>query len=273
MTFPLDDIFDGVGDPNAPHPATFGKRGDLGGGINCAGIIWHTTEAAGFTRAHATGTATWQRTNPGSYNWIIYDGGLLLTVPYLEASGGINPASASYHPERYPWLKELLGKAYSDPNKYLLNVAFSGRTADMLAGKVPPNMYTTAAKLARWVEQQAWGADNQVFSGHMHWQTNRSDPGQATIDRILSEYHRLYSAPAKPPPPPDYEALYEAEVAKVTDLTTKLKAARSELAAAEDGQQRARASFAALQEQAASDLEGLSVRAADSAKRIRSKKP
>lgn len=219
MTFvPNADIYLG--------PATFGAR------KGTEGIIWHTTEASGFSRAAAVGTAEWQKSNPGSYNWIIYDGGLLLTVPFLEASGGLNPASASWAPSRFPWLKQMLSPAaYADPNAYLLNVAFSGRTADILAGKMPPNMYETAARLTKWVEEQAWGKDDAIFSGHFHWQSNRSDPGQATIDRILSEYARLFQAPATPPPPADYQALYTAEVAKVTDLTTKLSAERSKTSA------------------------------------------
>lgn len=218
MTFvPNGDIYLG--------PATFGAR------KGTEGIIWHTTEASGFSRAAAVGTAEWQKSNPGSYNWIIYDGGLLLTVAYLEASGGVNPASPAWAPGRYPWLRSMLSPAaYADPNAYLLNVAFSGRTADILAGKMPPNMYETAARLTKWVEEQAWGADNQVFSGHMHWQSNRSDPGQPTIDRILAEYARLFTTPATPPPPPDYKALYVAEQAKVADLTTKLSAERAKAA-------------------------------------------
>lgn len=220
MAFPVDDILLG--------PATFGKR------KGTEGIIWHTTEATGFSRAHAVGTANWQKTNPGSYNWIIYDGGLLLTVPYLEASGGTNPASDAWAPGRYPWLKSLLSPAaYADPNAYLLNVAFSGRTADILAGKMPDNMYVTAARLTKWVEDQPWAKDNAVFSGHLHWQRNRSDPGQPTIDRILAEYAKLYNPPTVPVPEPDYKALYIEEQAKVADLTTKLKRERAKSAAAE----------------------------------------
>lgn len=229
MTFvPNADIYLG--------PSSFGAR------KGSVGIIWHTTEAAGFTRAAAVGTAEWQKRNPGSYNWIIYDnlsagskGGLLLTVPFLEASGGLNPASDAWAPERFPWLKAMLpAAAYADPNAWQLNVAFSGRTADILAGRMPPNMYETAARLTKWIEEQAWGADNLVFSGHMHWQSNRSDPGQPTIDRILSDYARLFTAPAAPPPPPDYKALYIAEQAKVAALTTKLTAERSKVAALTD---------------------------------------
>jgi hypothetical protein len=214
MTFPTDDILLG--------PKSFGPR------KGTEGIIWHTTESVAMTRTAAVGTANWQKTNPGSYNWIIYDGGLLLTVPYMEASGGVNPASASWAPGRYPWLKTMLSPAaYADPNAYLLNVAFAGRTADILAGAMPANMYETAAKLTKWVETQTWGKDDAVFSGHMHWQSNRSDPGQPTIDRILTEYAKLYAPAPTPPPPPDYQALYIAEQAKVSDLVAKLTAERN----------------------------------------------
>lgn len=217
MTFvPNGDIYLG--------PAAFGLR------KGTEGIVWHTTEGPGFSRAAAVATAEWQKRNPGSYNWIIYDGGLLLTVPYLEASGGLATGLAPYwQPGRFPWLKEMLSPAaYADPNAYLLNVAFSGKTADILNGKMPANMYETAARLTKWVEQQSWGKDDQVMSAHAHWQTNRSDPGAPTIDKILEVYTKLFAPPAAPPPPPDYKALYIAEVAKVTDLTAKLNTARTE---------------------------------------------
>jgi len=221
--------------PNADiylGPASFGPR------KGTVAIIWHTTEAASFTRTAAVGTAEWQKSNPGSYNWIIYDakstgakGGALLTVPYREASGGVNPASPAWAPERFPWLKQVLpAAAYSDPNAYQLNVAFSGRTADILAGKMPLNMYETAARLTKWVEDQTWGVDNLIFSGHLHWQSNRSDPGQPTIDKILAEYQRIFNPVPVPTPPPDYKALYVAEQAKVADLTTKLRSARAGIA-------------------------------------------
>lgn len=228
---PAADIFP------APRPASFGRR------KGSEGIVWHTTEGAGTRRQDAVATAVWQRTNPGSYNWLIYDPatdprGLLLTVPYLEASGGLNPASAAWAPGRYPWLKQLLSPAaYADPNAYLLNVAFSGRTADLVAGLRADRadvvgMVDVAARLTLWVEREAWGADNQVFSGHLHWQTNRSDPGQPLIDAILARYAELLK-PAPPPaptPPPDYQALYEAELAKVRDLTDKVTDARQRIA-------------------------------------------
>ena len=233
MAFPVDDIFPGVGDPNAKHPATFGPLGDLGNGIRCAGLILHSTEGAGTTRQDALDTARFQLTNPGSYNWIAYDGGLLLTVPYLEASGGINPASQYWKPQ--PWLTSSLGtKVMSDPARYQLQVAFSGKAAEFAKGNIPASMIDNVARLVIWIEAQPWGANNLVLSAHSDYQTNRTDPGAGVIDRVLKRYTEL-TAPA----PTDYKALYEAELAKVAtqtkviaDLKTQVATANTKIAAA-----------------------------------------
>ena len=107
MAFPTDDIL--LGAPS------YGPR------KGTEGIVWHTTEGADESRTSAVNTASWQATpgaTTGSYNWIIYDGGLLLTVPYLEASGGLATGVAPYwQPGRYPFLRQLLSPAaYADPN-------------------------------------------------------------------------------------------------------------------------------------------------------------
>jgi hypothetical protein len=215
MSFPTDDIFLG--------PKSFGPR------KGSEGNIWHTTEGTGPSRTAAVATATWQKTNPGSYNFIIYDGGVLLTVPYLEASGGVNPASPAWAPERFPWLKEFHSPAaYADPNAYLMNIAFSGKAADLAAGKYPANMIDTAARLIIWFEGTAWGKDDSVHSGHNNWQSNRSDPGSGVITKILTRYSEIKS----PPPAIDYRALYEAEKLKVTSLTTQLAAEKAKVAGA-----------------------------------------
>ena len=183
MAFPLDDIQLG--------PQSFGLRGTMG---ECDGIIWHTTEAAGTSRNAALGTVEWQKKNPGSYNFIIYDGGIMLTVPYLEASGGVNPASRYWAPERYSFLaKQLPSRAYNNPNEYQLNVSFSGRTADFAAGRMPENMIETAARLVLWVREQPWASDLIVQSGHMHWQTNRSDPSALVLKKIQDKVIELSS--------------------------------------------------------------------------------
>jgi hypothetical protein len=220
MTFPVDDQLLG--------PRSWGVR------KSTAGIIFHTTEYADFTRASAVACARDQAkrlpdggwAQPGSYNFIVYDGGVLLSVPYLEGSGGVNPSSASWAPERFPWLKQLLpAAAYADPTMHHLQIAFSGKTAAILLGRMPANMWETAAKLINWVEAAAWGADNVIVSSHLNWQSNRSDPGAGTADKIVA----LANKPAQPAPL-DYKALYTAEVVKVGSLTTKLTAERKRIA-------------------------------------------
>ena len=183
MTFPADDIFLG--------PRSWGRL------FGYEGIIWHTTEYGGTDRdtalrcardqARRTADGGWAQ--PGSYNIIIYDknstggkGGALLTVPYLEASGGINPASKYWAPK--PFLKSSLpSRAYLNPTMYHLQVAFSGNRANFDAGKIPPNMVETAIAIKAWWEREI-AKKKTVQSGHRDWQTNRSDPGSFLFDRI-----------------------------------------------------------------------------------------
>lgn len=235
MPFPVDDIYP------PPRPRSWGaRRGHVG-------IVWHTTEYADATRARAiacardqaarTPTGGWVQ--PGSYNWILYDpassgarGGALLTVPYLEASGGMSvPGAASWAPDS--WLKSMLpAAAFTDPAMHHVQIALSGRTADYAAGRVlnQAAIIDVAARLAMWIEQSTWGADNLVFSGHQHWQNNRSDPSAVVIDLILKRMAMIAAPAPKPPPPPDYQALYAAELAKVRDLADKVSDARQRIA-------------------------------------------
>lgn len=182
MSFPLDNIQLG--------PATYGKRGTIG---QCDGIIWHTTEGSGVSEVAARATATWQTsTQYGSYNFIIFDGGILLTVPYLEASGGVNTGGATWAPNRYQYLKKYLpSRAYADPNGWLLNVSFSGKTGEFKKGNIPDNMIDTAARLVLWVQEQDWSSPVLVQSGHMHWQTDRSDPSEYVLKRIADRVTEL----------------------------------------------------------------------------------
>jgi hypothetical protein len=169
--FPLDDIYLG------PH--SFGQLHRLDG------VIWHTGEESGFSRDYAVATANWQKSNPGSYNFRIYDGGVMLNVPYREASGGINPSSVSWAPGRFPFLERDLprgcpvngcGGAYRNPTMHHLQVSFVGRTADLPNG--PDNYITNARRLIDWLATHPdRGPAPLVHSKHAHWQTNRSDPG------------------------------------------------------------------------------------------------
>ena len=176
MAFPTDELLLGA-------PA-YGRR------KGTEGIVFHTTEGADASRTAAVATARWQATpgaTTGSYNFIIYDGGLILTVPYLEASGGLATGVAPYwQPGRYPFLREQLSpQAYADPNAYLLNVSFSGKTAVFRVQGMPDNMIQTARKLSAWAE--ATFGRKMFHSGHLHWQTNRSDPSERVMALITGE--------------------------------------------------------------------------------------
>ena len=179
--FPVDDILLG--------PDSFGRlhRLDM--------LIGHTGEEPGFSRDYAVKTTIWQRTNPGSYSFRIYDstsagskGGILLTVPYLEASGGINPSSTYWAPERFPFLAAELAKAgpcpvpgcpgpYRNPTMHAGQISFTGRTAD-LETKAPANYVPDANRLIEWYDGLSIrGPAPLVLVMHAHWQRNRSDWG------------------------------------------------------------------------------------------------
>ena len=204
MTFPADELYLG--------PATFGRR------RGTEGFTWNTTEAADASRASAIGTADYQKRNPGSYNFIIFDGGILLTVPYLEASGGVNPFSTAWAPQRYPELKQKLSAAaYADPNAYLMNVAFSGKTAVFRDRGMPQNMVDTARRLVAWAET-TFGRP-MVHTSHAMWQTNRTDPGTRVMQLI------------NPVTLPDTSAEDDVDLSTLTPIVNR-KAAVSQGAAA-----------------------------------------
>lgn len=156
------------------------------------GIIFHSTEGGGWSRDAAVGTRNYQMGAPGSYNWIIYDkdspgakGGALLTIPYMESCGGVNPGTEFWHPERYPELKQNLDKpcpvagcpgGYRNPTMHNAQIAFSGRRIAIDRGRMPENMVETAIALRHFLEAKA--GKRLFVSGHFMWQTNRSDPGK-----------------------------------------------------------------------------------------------
>lgn len=192
MAWPTDDIF--LLDNTPQH--NWGKRPAT------VGVILHTTEGSGPTRTDALATAQWQQSNPGSYNFIVYDkdtpdakGGVLLTIPFKEACGGLaGPGTTFWNPER--WLKELLpANAFADPTMYHLQISFSGKARALSEGRYPDNMIETAAKLIRWAEDSDWAADDLIVSAHANWQDNRSDPGAGVVDRVLTAYESLADQP------------------------------------------------------------------------------
>lgn len=226
MPFPTDDIFLLDNDPQ--H--TWGKR------PSTAGIIFHTTEGSGPSRNAALATAQWQNGVPGSYNFIIYDatsagakGGALLTVPYDEACGGINPGSDAWAPE--DWLRGALpSAAFSDPTMYHLQLSFSGKARELEVGKYPRNMLRTAARLVIWAEDRYGGP--LVLSAHEDWQTNRSDPGMGVIRQVKDIVARMRAAEPEPVEPPiDYKALYEEQLVIVDRQRKIIRALRGQIAA------------------------------------------
>lgn len=224
MPFPTDDLFLLDNDPQ--H--YFGKR------PGTDGVIFHTTEGSGPSRDAALATARWQNGVPGSYNFIIYDstspgakGGALLTIPYDEACGGINPGGGFWAPEA--WLKEALpARAFADPTMFHLQLSFSGKTDELQAGKYPRNMITTAAKLVIWAEDRYGKV--LVLSKHEDWQSNRSDPGIGVLERVKREMARLRAGEPEPPPVPiDYKALYEEQLVIVGRQRAIIAAQRKQL--------------------------------------------
>lgn len=189
MSFPVDDILLG--------PDTFGALHRLDG------VIEHTGEEPAFTRDYAVSTAMYQLNHPGSYNFRVYDRasdprGVMLNVPYLEASGGINPSSAYWAPGRFPFLKRELDKsgscpvrgcggAYLNPTMHHLQVSYVGRTAQLNAGLAPVNFVKDGIALLEWMDALSIrGPAPLVVSKHAHWQTNRSDCGDWMYTRLLA---------------------------------------------------------------------------------------
>lgn len=233
MAFPVDEIVWG--------PRAYGLR------KGTEMVVMHSTEGAGPSRANAL--ATIQQQSPGgslyagggSYHWIVYDGGAIMTVGYMDSAGSLTsdhtPPSAISPRTGKPgvwapkdWVKGVLSAAAeADTNAYVITICFSGKAADLAAGKYPANMFDTAAKIIRWIEQQTWAPDNINVAAHADFQTNRSDPGAGVVDKVLARYAALYNPPA-PAPAPDYKALFEAERQKLIAANGTIKTLRTEQA-------------------------------------------
>lgn len=190
MAFPVDQIV--LGAPN------YGQR------KGTAGVVFHTTEGVDATEASALATVKWQGTSNnssgGSYNFVLYDAplGVILSVPYLDISGSVNPSmDRRWSRDKYPWLPTLLGEAcWADPNAYLVSISLSGKTGEFVKNGYPPNMVDTAARLVIWLEEQEWAPDDIPLTGHYHWNTLRSDPGTPFIDLVLARYQEIKNPPS-----------------------------------------------------------------------------
>ena len=207
MSFPTDRIELG------PH--AYGRR------PRTYGVVIHTTEYP--SSSLADGLRCIRDQSPGgslyagggSYHFVLTDEGPILAVPYLDAAGGLSgdhtpPTQISprtgrpgtWSPERFPWLRQALpAEAYADPNLYMLQLSVSGRTALLSTYPSLPRIVDDAARIIAWAEGLPEVEDNLVVSGHLNWQTDRSDPGQAFIDRVMARYAELTAEPAPPPEP------------------------------------------------------------------------
>lgn len=226
MAFPTDEVVWG--------PQSYGPR------KGTEMVVMHTTEGAGPTRQNALDTIRLQSpggslyAGGGSYHWIIYDGGLIQTVGYLDSAGSLTanhtpPPTGVWAPK--DWIKAALSDAAeADTNAYVITICFSGKAAALSAGQYPANMIDTAAKLIRWIEQQPWAPDNINVASHSDFQSNRSDPGAGVVDRVLARYTELYNPPA-PVPPPDYKALYEATLTKLRSANTTISGFKTQVGA------------------------------------------
>lgn len=195
MAFPVDEIVLG--------PQSYGLR------KGTEAVVLHTTEGSGPSRDAALATIKLQSpggslySGGGSYHWVIYDGGAILSVPYLESAGSLTanhtpPPTGVWSPSA--GVRENLSlAAQADTNAYIVAICFSGKAADLAAGAYPDNMIDTAARLIKWVEEQPWAPDDINVFAHADFQSNRTDPGPGVVDRVLLRYAELFMAPAPPP--------------------------------------------------------------------------
>lgn len=194
-------------------------------------IVFHTTEGAGPSRQNALDTIKLQQpggslyAGGGSYNFVIYDGGVICTVGYLDISGSLStdhrpPPLGHWAPKE--WIKQSLSAAANaDTNAYVLAVCFSGKAADLAAGRYPDNMIETAAKIILWAEAQPWCPDNVFVAGHVDFQTNRSDPGVGVVDKVLARYNLLKPAPDPAPVPSPVPAVPEPYAGQINAFGTR----------------------------------------------------
>lgn len=200
MAFPLDRIVLG--------PQHYGVRPAT------LGAVFHTTEGADSSLASALATIKMQSpggslyAGGGSYSFILTDDGPVLSVPYLEAAGGLTllRTNPPWNPGRFPWLKQLLSPAaYDDPNAYLLQVCVSGKTAALPTYPKIARIVDDAARIVMWAEAQPEISDNLILMNHANWQTDRSDAGQWFLDQVLARYavlKKAVPAPVTPTPNP-----------------------------------------------------------------------
>lgn len=190
--FPLERIQLG------PH--TYGRR------ASTVGVILHTTEAPDTSRRSTDAVIAMQSpggslyAGGGSYTFIVDEEGPTLTVPYLEIAGGLTSKRTTPPWSPADWLRDKLpAAAVWDPNAHHLQIAVSGRAATLMADPAVKAIAATCARIIRWAEEQPWAADDLVVSGHLEWQSNKSDPGRDFLALVMAEYRALVATkPAAP---------------------------------------------------------------------------
>jgi hypothetical protein len=182
-------------------------------------VIFHTTEGTDSSLAAGIATAKWQgtsgNTSGGSYNFILTDEGPILTVPYKEIAGSVtlNRDPAIWQPGRHPWMKEALSpEAYEDVNAYCLAISVSGHAAKLRDYAHIDRIIDDAARLVLWAERSDWARDNLVVTGHFMWQTNRSDPTQWFIDRVMERYAQITGGTTQTPADPGDDAMLVMQI-------------------------------------------------------------
>jgi hypothetical protein len=122
---------------------------------------------------------------------------MVRSVPWNLAAGGLSSDHGSWHwnPDRYPWIRQMLSTtAFNDPNRWLHQIAISGKALWYVQNGYPKGVLIRIAEWVRTLEL-AYGYD-ALLTLHRHWQTDRSDPGPLDFcDRVLVEYNRLYYPP------------------------------------------------------------------------------
>jgi hypothetical protein len=226
VPFPTDHIVLG--------PQTYGIR------PSTFGVVIHTTE--GLDSSLEAGLETIRMQSPGgslfdgggSYHFILTDAGPILSVPFLEAAGGISgdhtPPSQGgvWAPDRFPWLRQMLPlEAYLDPNNYLLQISISGRTGDLQSYPNVQGLARDAARIIAWAEDQPEFDSNLVVMGHLNWQTDRSDPSQWFIDQVMARYAEIKPPPGGMAPSPTGPKSKRAPVALEDLLAAEVLALRA----------------------------------------------
>lgn len=174
------------------------------------GIILHTTEGSGRTKAAALATAQWQgssrNTSGGSYNYLLgQDGDVVTAVRSVHpdhAAGGISTRRDSIW---QPWgeLTEFMGAtAVADPNAYVCQIAIQGQVSWFLANGYPTALVNAIAQLLKQLENR-YGIPDIYVGAHYMFQTNRTDPGLPLIPLVIAEYNRLYNGSTTPAPLPE----------------------------------------------------------------------